>query len=178
MLHFFRHDHPLHDFYLLAAGQTHDHAPGDAIQKAIRRGRVQLTIHHEEDIGAGAFGDLTTPIHHQRIIETLRLGFVLGERADHVKPRRLAGGRRGFRMRALPTGDVEADPLHAIIAEQIGPCPGGDHEMDFGLLRRDRKLLGTTPRKRTDIGIHQPVGGHNIAAGLIDLISGVGNLKA
>jgi hypothetical protein len=38
---------------------------------------MQFAIDHKEDVRAGAFGELTAPIEHQRIVASFGLGNVL-----------------------------------------------------------------------------------------------------
>jgi hypothetical protein len=71
-----------------------DHSlPGNSVEKAVRRRRVQLAVDDEENISPGALGQLAAPVEHQGVVESLGLGHMLGRRANHVEPGRLCLGR-------------------------------------------------------------------------------------
>jgi hypothetical protein len=177
-LHFLGHDRPFHHLDLVAPRDRHDGAAGDAVEEAIRRRRVQFAVEGEEYVGAGFLGHPAAPVQHQRVVEALGLRLVLGERADHVEAGCLRGGRRGLGMRALPLGNPEARALHAVVAEQVGPGPGGNGEMNCGQLRRDGKLLGAAPGDRAHIGIGLAVARQHLPAGGLDRLDTVRNLEA
>src|SRR6185369_12349147 len=47
-----------------AARQVHDRAPGNAVEEAVRRRRVDFPIADKQNIGAGRFGDTAAPVEH------------------------------------------------------------------------------------------------------------------
>ena len=55
---FVRHDVPLDDLEAAPARQIHHGLAGDAVEEAVGDRRVERAVRHEEDIGAGAFGDV------------------------------------------------------------------------------------------------------------------------
>jgi hypothetical protein len=177
-LHFLGHDRPLHDLDLVASRDRHDGAAGDAVEEAIRRRRVQFAVEDEEYVGAGFLGHPAAPVQHQRVVEALGLRLVLGERADHVEAGRLGGGRRGLGVRALPLGHAQARALHAVVAEHVGPGPGGNGEMNRGRLRRDGELLAAAPGDRAHIGVGLVVARQHLPAGGLDGLDAVRDVEA
>jgi hypothetical protein len=177
-LHFLGHDRPLHHLDLVAPRDRHDAAAGDAVEEAIRRRRVQFAVEDEEYVGTGFLGYPAAPVEHQRVVEALGLRLVLGQRADHVETGRLRGGRRGLGVRALPLGNAQARALHAVVAEQVGPRPGRNGEMNFGRLCRDGKHFAAAPSDRAHIGIGLAVARQNLPAGGFDRLGAVRNLVA
>src|SRR3546814_13364325 len=70
-----------------ALARKPDHRlPGQAVEEAVGRRRVEGAVLHEKRICAGAFGHLSAPVEHQRVVIAARLRLVLGQCADHVKP--------------------------------------------------------------------------------------------
>ncbi len=173
-----RHDRALDHLDLVAVRQRGHRAAGDAVQEAVGRRGVDLAVEHEADVGAGALGHLAAPVVHQGVVEALGLGLMLGQRADHVQAGGLGRGRRRVRAGTLPLGDAQADALHAVGAEQVGPGPAGDRQVDLGLLRGHGELFAAAPGDRADIGVHQAVGRDDLLAGGVDLLGGPGDLEA
>ncbi len=117
-----------------------------------------------------AFSHAAAVVEHQRVGETRTLGTVLLDGADHVEAGGLGLGRRGGGIRAAIFGKADADALQALFHGEVrAPIPGGDGEVDLRLLSRNAHLLAAAPGDRADVAIDELVGGHDIAAGLIDL---------
>ena len=174
------HDDPLHHLDAAVPGQAHDRAPGDAVEKTVGYRRVQRVVaEDEEDVGAGRLGDAPAPVQHQRVLEPVPLGGVLGQGADHVKPRRLGLHRGGLGRRAAPFGRLQPDALHARLGREIRrPRPGGDGQMDPGRLRRDAHHLAAAPGQGPDVAVDDGIGRAHLVAGGVDLGGAVRQLKA
>ena len=54
-----------------AARQLDHGTPRDAVEEAIGRRRVQLAVDHQEQIGAGALGEIAAVVQHQRVVVAL-----------------------------------------------------------------------------------------------------------
>ena len=155
---FLRHDRPLDHLDAAFFGQANHSLAGDAIKKAIRRGGVQFAVDHQEEVGAGTFSELATPVEHKRIVAARGFGVVLRHRADHVKPGCLGLGRRGVRRRSRPRRPFHADALGARFRREISrPVPGGESQVDLRRLRRDTHLLGAAPGNRSDVAVEDVV---------------------
>src|SRR3954464_5923742 len=55
-------DRPLDHLDAATAGEIHPRLPGDPVEEAVRRRRVEGIVAHEEDVGAGPLGDLAAPV--------------------------------------------------------------------------------------------------------------------
>ena len=123
-------------------------------QEAIGDRRVQLPVAREEHVRAGAFGDPSLPVEHERVRVAFALGRVLGKRRDHVEAGRLGGARGRPGIGAAPFGHVEPDTLHLRRhVEHRGPGPDADRDVDGGVLGRDRHHLRPTPGDRPNIDV-------------------------
>ena len=70
----------------------------------------------DEEIAAGAFGDLAGRVHHDRFVGAVLGRFVLGQRGVHIRAGELAATGNGGIRNAHPGGD---DRLLAAIEREI-----------------------------------------------------------
>ena len=167
----FRHDHALDHLMAALTGEVHHRSPGDAVEKAVRRRRVQHAVLRQEDIGAGGLGDLPAPIEHQRVVIAFRLDRMARQGADHVKSGGLGLDRRGVGRGAAPFRGLHADAaLTLFVAEQIGPRPGGDGDMGGGDLGRDAHHFAAAPGDGPDIAVDDILRHDHFVAGGVDLV--------
>ena len=151
--------------------QAHDGAPRDAVQKILRRRRHQRAVDHQEDVGAGRFGEIALPVEHQRIVEARLERLVLLDAADQVEPRHLGvAGREVGRRAAVPGhGDVDAG-IARLHRQPALLRPRRDGEMHRGADGRHAHHLRAAPGDRPHVARLQAVGLDHGARRLLDLV--------
>jgi DNA-binding MarR family transcriptional regulator len=170
-LELFRHDAAFDDFQTFLLRQRNDRLTGDAVQETIGDRSVDGAVADEEDVGASAFRHTALPIQHHSIGIALLLRFVLGDGADHVKACGLGMNWRTLRVRTAIVCDVELDAFHlGFRIKHRRPGPGGDGDMDFIVLGRNRHHFRTTEGNWAHILVTATHAGDNFVLGAIDLI--------
>src|SRR3546814_10583077 len=82
-----------------------DLAASNAVEKAVRRRRVDLAVLHQKHVGTGRLRNQATIVEHKGVGIPLALGGVLGKGANHVEAGRLGSTGRGLRRGPLPVRD-------------------------------------------------------------------------
>jgi hypothetical protein len=114
-------------------------------------------------------------VQHQGVLITGGLGGVAAHRADHVQPGGLAGRRGAVGGGPPPRGRHQLDAVLAgLFAVVRRPGERGDGDVGFGPLRRDANHLAAAPGDRADIAGLDLIATDDLAAGLLDLLDGVG----
>ena len=92
----------------------------NAIEEAIGCWCVQSTVFDKKDVGTRALGNITPPVHHERIIVSRSLGLVFGNGTDHVEARSFGVNRGALRRRTLVFGPLQLDPCHSGLRIEVG----------------------------------------------------------
>ena len=156
---FFRHDLALDHLDAARLGEVDHGAARDAVEEAVGLGRVDGAVLDEEDVGAGAFGDVALEVEHQRVGVAGPLGAVLFDGADHVEAGGLGAEGRGGGSRAAVLREGDADALQPLLHGEVGaPVPGGDREMDLVGLGGHAHHLAAAPGDGAHVAVGQVVG--------------------
>src|SRR3546814_14357393 len=90
-----------------------DLAASNAVEKAVRRRRVDLTVLPQKHVGTGRLRNQATIVEHKGVGIPLALGGVLGNGANHEEAGRLGSTGRGlWRGTVLVRNGIE-DAVHA-----------------------------------------------------------------
>ena len=157
-----------------------DHGlPGNAVEEAVRGRGVQRTILDEENVGTRALSDVAAPVEHDRVVEALRLGLVLGDSTDHVQPRRLGVDRCTLGRGPLVLCPLQLDPGHAGFGVEVGAhVPANDRDVGRGLLGRDRHHFRPAPGDRADVSVGKALRLERGVGRVIEFLVGIADVHA
>ena len=136
------------------AGQLDDGIAGDSLEDSrVDRGRMNLAAMHDEDVVAGALGDLALVVEHQGFqaarLGSLDLGQDVVQVVERLDPRidgvGMIAGRRG------------RDDLQAVIVQLFGieaDVVGDDDDLGVGRLARvEAQAAGAPGDDDADVGV-------------------------
>src|SRR4051794_15269694 len=131
----------------------------------------------DEQVLAGALGDVPVRVEEDRLLVAGLVGLDLGEHGVEVLARRLGGGDHDVVGQPAPRGDAGAHAaLLALVAEVGAPFPDGDADLDRAVERVQAHRPGAAEDDRADVALLQPRALDRLVGGGADLLARVGDV--
>ena len=154
-------------------GEREDRAAGDAVEHGVRQRRgVEDAAADEEEVFAGALGEVAVDVERDALGVAVDLGFHADELRVHVVGAGLGERGHGVGGEAVPAGDADVGAF--VAGDVFAPGEVGDVDLDGALERVDAHLAVAAEGDGADVAGRDAVGFDDVDDGGGELVGGVG----